>query len=983
MVTKLYPLSKVSIKLLLLLLVIANVFLLSSTPSFSQAPSVEWYKCIGSEWIDNAQAIDTTSDGGYIIVGTTNGNGGDVSGYHGTDHGVTDIWIVKLSSTGTIQWQKCIGGTNLDFSSTVHQTPDGGYIVGGSSSSNDGDASGNSGNDDCWILKLTGAGNIEWQKTFGGSGLFETIFDLQVTPDGGYIATGLSNSTDGIVVGNHGGTDVWVVKLSANGTLLWQKNIGGSSNERGYSIEVCFDGGYLVTGSTSSNNGDISGNHGEVDLFIAKLANDGTIQWSKCFGGSLTDQGFNAKQCPDGSYIAIGITLSNDGNVSGNHGVTDIWVVKLDASGNLVWQKCYGSSFYDFGSAIVLSGTGYVIAGYAEAVDGDVNCHDKDYWLFKITSTGTIEWQKTFGGNQMDQPFYLQTTRQGGWIAAGITTSTDLVGAQPNLTDVSSDVLIVKFTTTNIPLPPPIVSISPSSPIICEGTITVDFIATIMNGGNNAISEWFVNGISVGTGNNYTAFGFANNDTLICVADVTASCIVAGGIASDTVIFRVNPVRQPSLTIAANSTVFCSGSAAVFTSSLLNGGSAPFYQWRVNGMNAATGNSFTSTTLKNGDLINCEYSDSTICMSSQTILSNTIQVEVSTSAIPEIDISTGSTVVCSGTTVLFNAVIQNAGTSPTYQWKLNGTDVGTNSPLYNSTTLVNGDRISCVLTADPLANCLTANTAISDTIAMVIRGGVPPAINVISSTNNVCYGTAVQFNAVVSDVGNNPTIQWRLNGADVGTNTASYSNSKLKNGDIIQCLIKPGQDACSLAEILSFPVTMTIYDTSAIRISPSGVTIKYMETIGLSANITGSIRSFQWTPANQLQNPQSLSPVTIPLTATTNFNLTVINSDGCVSSSQVIIKVSKPLELMPNAFTPNGDGKNDVFRIPPGYSIELNEFSVFDRWGNMVFTTKDISKGWDGNSNGKKSPSGTYVFFIKGVYEGKPVFIKDNIVLVR
>ena len=96
---------------------------------------MQWYKCIGSEWIDNAQALDTTSDGGFIVVGHANGNGGDVSGFHGTDHGTTDIWIVKLSSIGAIQWQKCIGGTNVDFGSSVHQTADGGYIVSGSSTS--------------------------------------------------------------------------------------------------------------------------------------------------------------------------------------------------------------------------------------------------------------------------------------------------------------------------------------------------------------------------------------------------------------------------------------------------------------------------------------------------------------------------------------------------------------------------------------------------------------------------------------------------------------------------------------------------------------------------------------------------------------------------------------------------------------------------------------------------------------------------------
>jgi gliding motility-associated-like protein len=266
---------------------------------------------------------------------------------------------------------------------------------------------------------------------------------------------------------------------------------------------------------------------------------------------------------------------------------------------------------------------------------------------------------------------------------------------------------------------------------------------------------------------------------------------------------------------------------------------------------------------------------------------------------------------------------------------------------------------------------------------MVITGGVPPAISISSSANNICYGTAVQFDAIVTDAGNNSTLQWKLNGADVGTNTTSYNNSKLKNGDVIQCLIKPGSSACSLAEILSLPVTMSIYDTTVIRINPNAVTIKYMETIGLSTNSTGTIRSFQWTPADQLQNPQSLNPVTIPLTATTNFTLTVINSNGCVSKSQAIVKVSKPLDLMPNAFTPNGDGKNDVFRIPPGYSIELSDFSVFDRWGNLVFTTKDISKGWDGTVNGKKSPPGAYSYYIKGTYEGKPINIKSNIVLIR
>ena len=266
---------------------------------------------------------------------------------------------------------------------------------------------------------------------------------------------------------------------------------------------------------------------------------------------------------------------------------------------------------------------------------------------------------------------------------------------------------------------------------------------------------------------------------------------------------------------------------------------------------------------------------------------------------------------------------------------------------------------------------------------MNVKNGNPPSITINSSANNICAGTGVQFYAIVTNAGSSPTFQWKVNGTNVGTNNTSYADSKLRNGDIIQCIIKPGPDACAVSEILSVPLTMIIYDTPVIRISPSGITINYMESIGLSASVTGNIRSYQWTPANQLQNAQTLNPVTIPLTATTTFSLTVISSDGCSSKSNAVIKVLKQLDLMPNAFTPNGDGKNDVFRIPPGYSIELDDFSVFDRWGNLVFTTKDISKGWDGTVNGKKSPSGAYSYYIKGTYEGKPVNIKSNIVLIR
>ena len=227
-----------------------------------------------------------------------------------------------------IEWQKCLGGTSEDIAYSIQQTSDGGFIVAGETLSNDGDVSGNHGGRDAWVVKLNSSGDIIWKKCLGGTD-HDFAYSIQQTSDGGFIVAGLTGSNDGDVSGNHGGSDAWVVKLNSSGNILWQKCLGGTDGDYANSIQQTSDGGFIVAGETESNDGDVSGNHGGFDSWVVKLNSSGNIEWQKCLGGTGWDWENSIQQTSDGGFIVAGYTNSNDGDVSGNHGSKDYWVVKL------------------------------------------------------------------------------------------------------------------------------------------------------------------------------------------------------------------------------------------------------------------------------------------------------------------------------------------------------------------------------------------------------------------------------------------------------------------------------------------------------------------------------------------------------------------------------------------------------------------------------------------------------------------------------
>jgi hypothetical protein len=349
---------------------------------------IDWQKSFGGSWSDHANSIQQTIDGGYIIAGPASSYDGNVSG----NHGIEDYWIVKLTSTGNIDWQKSLGGSSGDRAYSIQQTTDRGYIIAGYSRSNDGDVSGNRGDSDYWIVKITETGDIEWQKSLGGSAMDEA-HSVQQTTDGGYIIAGNSNSNNGDVSGNHGLFDCWIVKMTSIGNIDWKKSFGGSSTDLAYSIQQTTDGGYIIAGCSSSDDGDVTGNGGpsdyynERDYWIVKLTSTGDIEWQKSLGGSAQDEAYFIQQTNDGGYIIAGYSNSNNVDVSGNHGDDDYWIVKLTSTGNLDWQKSIGGSDDDKAYSIQqTTDGGYIIAGYSYSCDGDAsgNHGGLDYWIVKI-----------------------------------------------------------------------------------------------------------------------------------------------------------------------------------------------------------------------------------------------------------------------------------------------------------------------------------------------------------------------------------------------------------------------------------------------------------------------------------------------------------------------------------------------------------------------------------------------------------------------
>ncbi len=417
--------------------------------SIAQTSLIQWQSNYGGTGDDQANAIQPTHDGGYIIAGSSTSMDGEVTGHHYSNTKPEDFWLTKIDACGNLQWQKSLGGTGKDIAYSVIETSDKKYLVAGFTNSTDGDITVyHGGASDYWVVKLDTLGNIIWQKTFGGLGE-DGAQSIKETSNGNYIVAGWSSS-NGDTLGDHD-FDYWVVKLDTAGNVKWQKLYGGLGDDTPYSIATTTDGGYVVAGYSQSNSGDVTGHHGSLnanDYWVIKIDSLGILQWQKSLGGSAKDNANDIIQTSDKGYIIAGFTTSNNGDVSNNYGGTDYWLVKLDSVGNIQWQKNYGGTSNDQANAIhQLANGNYIVTGVSYSNNHDVSGNHGgvgDYWAVYLSANGIIQWQKTLGGSSSDYGNAIQLTKDGGLVVAGASNSND--------GDITSffaqyDYWIVKLTT--------------------------------------------------------------------------------------------------------------------------------------------------------------------------------------------------------------------------------------------------------------------------------------------------------------------------------------------------------------------------------------------------------------------------------------------------------------------------------------------------------------------------------------------------------
>ncbi|MCX6675596.1 MAG: immunoglobulin domain-containing protein, partial [Methanothrix sp.] len=676
----------------------------------------EFDKTFGGQGDDEGRSIQQTTDGGYIIAGSTKSNGA----------GGFDIWLMKADKDGNEIWDRTFGGPKDDKGESVRQTSDGGYILVGATRSS------GAGGYDLWVIKTDKDGSIVWDKTFGGRLDDEGHFVVQTT-DSGYIITGKARSFS-----SDGHNDAWLLKIDSYGNKIWERSFGGPLDDEGDVVRQTGDGGYIIAGITSSYGA------GGYDAWLIKTDQKGNKIWEKTFGGEQSEfnpwsNGWSVEQVSDGGYILSGST-----NSYGSGGY-DAWAIKTDEEGNEIWNRTFGGPLDDEGASVQQTGDGnYILLGSTSSYGAG----GYDAWLINIGQDGKEIWRKTLGGKTDDKGYSVQQASDGGYVVIG---KTFLYGSLSGCCDLGNhnpggnQAWLIKIRSES-----PIIIAQPQSQIVCEGQAIAFAVQAI---GKEPFSyQWKKNGAEIygAIANNYNIPSAGMDDAGTYSVMVSNGCGLIESISA-----RLDVNTKPSIQVQPKSQAVCENSAVALIVAAT--GTKPIaYQWKKNGaeIRGANANAYDIPRASVDDAGNYSVTLSNIC--------GLIESDIATltvNSMPSIQVQPTSQTICAGFDAAFS--VEAAGSEPiNYQWKKNGVEIEAASS--RTFSIINA-RASDAGTYSVLVSN-SCGSVESEKVTLTIDS--MPSIQVQPFSQETCAGSSITFS--IEATGTQPLLyQWMKNGESI------------------------------------------------------------------------------------------------------------------------------------------------------------------------------------------------------------------------
>ncbi|MCX6251719.1 MAG: hypothetical protein NTX61_13320 [Bacteroidetes bacterium] len=844
---------------------------------FTSNGALVWSTYYGGSLWDASGSCMVDNAGNVCLVGQTNSPDGIATpgSYQPDLTGSFDAFIVKFDSSGQRQWGTYYGGVGTDCfnycqfgsendiyccgsttSATKISTPDAYQPIFG-------------GTYDAILVKFTGSGVRQWGTYYGGN-LTEIGYHCTYVPQDTIYIAGWSLSSSGVASPGayqetYGGMrDAMLIKfldcwpIDTAGPISGPSTVCLNSTGNVYSIPVLphainyvwtLPTGATIVSGAGTNNVivNFSGSASSGNIWVKGLNKCGdpgdsaylfvTINTNLpipvitgpnnvCEGPGKVYSTASGKTNYQWSISPGGIKTS--GGTSTDNTVTVTW--------NVIGTQHVYVNYNDNGCE-ALTPTDYPVTVTASpAVNVTIGtpsntvCEGTQVtYTATPTNGGTIpayQWLVNGGGVWPNAPTMSYIPANGDQIFCILTSNVTCSSNNPDTSNV--------ITMTVYPPSPVSVTIAASENPVCSGT-SVIFTATPTNGGSTPSYQWLVNGTGVSQYAPTMSYIPANGDVVTCILTSSNTiCVSNNPATSNAISMVVNPLNPVSVSISTPNNPYCQGSTVTFTATPTNGGTTPSYSWKVNGIAVGSNSPNYSYIPANGDLVTCVMNSNIACPNGNPATSNTITMVENTVNQVSIVISTPATTVCSGTSVIFTANPTNGGTTPGYQWKVNGVNNGANNFQFTYTP-VNGDCISCILTSNLV--CASGNPATSNSICMTVNPNLPVSISISTPVTTVCAGTQVTFTAFPTNQGTLPQYQWKVNGVAVGISSLTYSCTPL-NGDQVSCILTSNATCPTGNPATSNTITMTVNANMPVSIlisasnNPvcSGIPVTYTAT---------------------------------------------------------------------------------------------------------------------------------------------------------